>query len=106
VRFDTLMMREIQVFWDMRKRIVSKVLELFTVLHVTYHKTCLFANPVMALTGACEVCEMFSIYVTEALLCLCSRQALSFFFFGMYSIYIYLLFSVVQSFLFQPLQKF
>ena len=60
MRFDTLIMREIHVFWDMRTRIVSKVLELFTFLHgVTYRETCLFANPVMAFTGACEVCDIY-----------------------------------------------
>jgi len=65
------MLREIQVFWDMRTRIASKLKELhiFTVLHgVSYHETCLLANPAMILTGACGLFEICLKYSTESLL--------------------------------------
>jgi len=63
------MLREIQVFWDMRKRIASKLQELhvFTVLHgVSYHETCLLANPAVTLTGACGLCEICLKYSIES----------------------------------------
>ena len=90
MRFDTFiaMVREIQVFWDMRTRIASKLQELLRVLQsVTYYEACLFTNPVMTLTGACGLCEICLKYSTESLLYLCNSQVKSFFLFGTYTGY-------------------